>query len=282
MRIHLYDFLEASTIEPKKELEKLHYLFSEEEVFFPDHPKITLERFVDYFFFRDMSFRGTYLDVNDIRTELRIRKEDFNFYHSLNEVFLFSELLWGIAEEGRITIEEFPDIDYQMDTIKRNIRTILDKTGYSLHNIGTQQKAKYIIVKKDNLVEQAHQLITDKNVSLAVIEYNRYNLQGNLYKKQAILAVLANYVEPILHSNKLKSNGYTQLQSDAGFLLNNFHIRHNNRTGTKQKDYISTINDEELEKWYDKAYTVMLSVIVEEQNVDTHLELEQLKASHKW
>ena len=54
---------------------------------------------------------------------------------------------------------------------------------------------------------------------------------------------------------------YGKLKNDISFMLNNFDIRHNNRSGKNAKEYIANIPDDELEIWYDKAYQLMISVI---------------------
>jgi len=288
VRIHFYDLLANSVINPKEELQKLCTLFSSETYYWRGaFTDISLEEYINRVVFRKLSFRGSFIDIASMRSSLGISEANFSFRSPsvqipLEKLILFCEFLLAVGIEGESQLQEVPAFHRQMTTIMENILHLLEKIDHRLENISETEAIRYIIVKKNKLTAQAVELITEKPIALSAIEYNHFSLRGDLSRKQAILTALANYVEPILHSNKLKNNGYSQLQSDAGFLLNNFHIRHNNKTGTKQKDYIITVSDKDLEQWYDRAYTVMLSVIVEEQNVDTHLELEKLKVSHKW
>ena len=107
-------------------------------------------------------------------------------------------------------------------------------------------------------------------------------MKGDLEGKRKSLLAIADYIEPILKSRKLQDNGYKQLESDVGFLLNCFHIRHNNKTGSKAQDYITSIDDEQLEEWYDNAYNTMLSVIIISEEIGVSAELTGLKQTYNW
>lgn len=288
MRTHFYDLLASSVVDPRAEALQLHYLLSEEKIYWAGHGRLrTLETHIDETFFRALSFRGTHLCIADMRKALNVRKGSFEGAgprtpSTFNMLLLFSEFLLAVASEGESRLMQAPPFHQQMNTIVNNILHFVDKTNHRLENIGDTGTPRYIIVEKNKLTAQAVGMIEERPVALAAIEYNHFTLHGDLSGKQTILLQLANYVEPILHSNILKDNGYAQLQSDTGFVLNNLHIRHNNKTGTKRKDYTATVSDEDLETWYDRAYSLMLSVIVAKENVVAHTDIEQLKSQYKW
>ena len=106
--------------------------------------------------------------------------------------------------------------------------------------------------------------------------------KGDLDKKRKILASLGGYVEPTLKSRVLQNSGYKQLESDIGFVLNNFNIRHNNKTGAKAQDYIISCSDKELEGWYDKAYNMLVAVIIINEHISVQQELAEIKSKYKW
>lgn len=288
MQFHFYDLLTESVIDPKEELKRLCSLFSSEKLYSDgSFTSYSLEKYIDMYVFRGLSFRGSYINISDMRSALNLSENDFNldFSHSvitIETLFLFSEFLLALAMEGERKIREEEEFNRQMSVIVENIIHFVNKTNHRLENISDNDTAHYIIVEKNKLTSQAVELVTDRTVALAAIEYNHFALRGKLDKKQSILNAIANHVEPILKSNILKHNGFAQLQSDAGFVLNNFHIRHNNKDGANRKDYIASISDGDLEKWYDKAYNILLSVIVEQENVATHSELETLKSTYNW
>lgn len=286
MAKHFYDLINDIVIDPKRELRQLCHLFSHEKLY-DDRRNLTLEKYIDKHIFRTLSFRGTFITVEALRaalslTELDFALDDDSLSPSISSLFIFCEFLLGLAVEGEELLNDDIRAKQQMNTIFSNILTITDRTNHEVHNVGNEEQPRFIIVEKNKLASQAREFIDEQFIALAVIEYNHYSLRGNANEKRRILTELANYVEPILKSNILRENGFAQLQNDTGFILNNFHIRHNNKTGVNSKEYVSALPDTELEKWYDKAYNLMLSVIVEAQNIRTHHEIEQLKQSYKW
>ena len=288
MRMHFYDLLTNSVINPKEELQKLCTLFSGERHYWSGAFKgISLEEYIDRVIFRNLSFRGSYIGIEGMRRSLGISEDDFSFNSHcvsvpLEKLFLFCEFLLALGSEGESKLKEVPEFYTQMLTIVENISHLLDKTNHCLENISETDTARCIIVPKNKLTTQAVELIAEKPVALSAIEYNHFSLRGDLSRKRAVLTTLANYVEPILHSGILKNNGYAQLETDTGFILNNFHIRHNNKEGTKRREYTAALSDGALEKWYDRAYTMMLMVIVAQDNAAVHAEIKELKQSYNW
>ena len=136
----------------------------------------------------------------------------------------------------------------------------------------------YIIIEKNPAVSEAIEHIKDENVSNKIIEYNRYLLKGKRTKKRSILNEISNYVEPILKDRTFPD---TTLQSDAGFLINNFHIRHNNLEGPKKQDYTASLNPKQLEEWYDKTYTTLLMLIIANEQRHIQNELKELR-KYNW
>ena len=43
-----------------------------------------------------------------------------------------------------------------------------------------------------------------------------------------------------------------------------------------------SINDEELEKWYDRTYDVLIQAILTNENITVEKDIEQLKKDYKW
>lgn len=86
----------------------------------------------------------------------------------------------------------------------------------------------------------------------------------------------------MLKSRKFQGTEYNNIAKNAGFFLNKFHIRHNNKEGAKAQDYIVGLNDSQLEVWYDKIYNVLLSVIILDKQIDIDSELSELKKNYNW
>lgn len=123
-----------------------------------------------------------------------------------------------------------------------------------------QSKGYYKLIENKQLVRE----IADKSckdVAIRLYEYNAIDNKNNLEKKKEILFYLATITEPITKTYKKKAGDIYDLYHILDFALNNFHIRHNNKTGTKKKAYIASLTDEELIKIYDKVYDLILEVL---------------------
>ena len=196
--------------------------------------------------------------------------------NSLDDLFLLSELCIMLLPH-QYTIQN-SDLHDQSTTIHENILCFLEKLNYKLVSIDNERR---IIVEKNPATTQAVALVDD-TTAISLIEYNHYALKGNLVKKRQILTSLGAFIEPILKSHILNNSGYKQLESDVGFMLNNFHVRHNNKEGAKAQEYIVSLNEAQLEEWYDKLYNAILSVIIINEHIPTQNHIATLKTTHKW
>ena len=116
--------------------------------------------------------------------------------------------------------------------------------------------------------------IVENNVSKAVIEYNHFTMKGKLDEKQKILKLLGYKFEG--KQEELKNINST-LEENTRFMLNNVNIRHNNTEGKSKKKAICDMEVNELEKWYDETYQLLLLGFLELDNVERMDKIKQLK-----
>jgi len=118
---------------------------------------------------------------------------------------------------------------------------------------------------------------TDSEFSYKVIEYNHFLLKGNIDRKREILNTIASKFEAV--RPQLKAIGFKDIESDAGYLINNLNIRHNNADpqSTSYKTYIATMPPTELEEWYDKTYDVLLLALLASDFSEIHNDIQDLK-----
>ncbi len=66
------------------------------------------------------------------------------------------------------------------------------------------------------------------------------------------------------------------------FMLNNLNVRHNNvnEKDKKYKAYTAHMNDEELEKWYDELYQMILLAILELEQIYRNRLVDELKSHY--
>ena len=160
-----------------------------------------------------------------------------------------------------------------------NVDIILEKTGYVITEL-KNGSGLWEIVKKDALASAVVEDLPDADVALAVLDYNHFQIKGDITKKRELLVSIGRYVEPLIEDSELKRSHYS-LVDDVKFCLNNLHIRHNNESGRNAKEFVEKMPDEELERWYDKAYRSMLLLIEEHKQLETHKEIDALKKNFK-
>jgi hypothetical protein len=156
------------------------------------------------------------------------------------------------------------------------INTLEKKLGLTTRTMGD----RVLLYPENATLEKAIESCEDEDVQWEMIRYVREKL--GLSEKRKVLTELGNHIEPILKSRALQNAGYKQLESDVGFMLNNFHVRHNNKNGAKAQDYIVSLNDTQLEEWYDKLYNAILAVIIINDHIPTQTGIESLKKTYNW
>lgn len=276
-RKNLYDVLNELEFDVEKEYDRLWYLLNEKKMSF-HQTSIPFIGYIDIFVFDHLPVRGTANNLSDLFNDLELN----NICYDIDDLFLLSELLlvldpsiYPVADayekQQKIAIRIY-------NQIKSNIQEICSRTNHEIFDNG----GKPIIVEKNKLTSHAVELVGDTSLALSMIEYNHYALKGHLEEKKKVLLQLGNYIEPILKEHLLKNEGFGNLESDAGFILNNFHIRHNNKEGKKAQEFILSLTDDQLEDWYDKAYNTLLSVIIGKEQISISKELKQLKQEYNW
>lgn len=136
-----------------------------------------------------------------------------------------------------------------------------------------EDEEKVLLVEK-NAAATAVAETMEPSISYKVIEYNHFLLKGKIEEKRNILLALADKFEPIRPELK-KVN--SKLESNIGYLLNKMNIRHNNKDGKMAGGYVANLSSEELEKWYDETYQMLLLAFLEKENVERNQKIDELK-----
>ncbi|GHS87491.1 hypothetical protein FACS189487_03760 [Campylobacterota bacterium] len=250
-------------------------MFVEEKVCVKYIGMLTLADYLNKHIFRKIPLRRSYLDIRDMMNSLGLTDNQSTF----DALFLLCELIVGIYEQGKAEIVKYYAAIEPINTLVENINFILGKTN---HKLIKNSNGDRIIIEDNKTATQAAGLVEDPSTAFKILEYNHYALKGDVHKKKAILLAIGNYVEPILQDKVFKKSAYKQLADDAGFLLNNFHIRHNNKDGKTKNKYLDTTedNENELEQWYDKTYNTLLMLIIAKEQICISKELKEIKAQY--
>lgn len=136
------------------------------------------------------------------------------------------------------------------------------------------QKAYYdpeteqCLIGEDSAQVTAAVEATEPETASQILHYNHRQLAGNITAKRVILKNLADYLEG--RKDELKSVNM-QLFTDINSAVNNLSIRHNNldpRNPNRYKEKLARMSQEELERWYDDVYQMVLLAILEMDNVE--------------
>lgn len=265
------------------EYEKIEFLLSENKVIGQldrwggrKMPVLTMEDYINQVVFSDWNLRGTFLSINEMREGLEIDKNEL-LSPDINEEKILDFLQYAINCTIRVeaTIKKF-DALYIADKnytklLSDNIRALL-----------TRLKATFELDKKTNEIFVAYQddlsvVVAENNpqISDSLSEYNRIDNRGDLKRKGEILCTLFKSLEPI--EKKFKGTEYASLASDTTFLFNKIGARH-----WVENDKIASVTflkmtPDELEKWYDKTYTMFISCMVTSAYLDIKPEIKQIK-----
>lgn len=275
MRKTFFDILENLEINAKKEYDTLLYLFTVERKIFCYGERNSVAEFIDNAYFRDLEIRGRYTALSDMMSDLELNIASDN----IDDLFVFCEFLAAVMPKNKVELYG-RYMTSQYNVIMGNIKNILDKTNHQF--VKDPQKDRLMIFEKSKTASLAAQIVEDNEIAFELLEYNHYALKNNLSMKRKILASIGAYIEPILRERTLSNCGYKDLESNAGFLLNKFNIRHNNKDGKTAQDYIVSISDEQLEKWYDRTYDVLIQVIITNENIAVEKDIKQLKQDYTW
>lgn len=275
MRKNFYELLSEMKLDIYSEYTTLMYLLREEECY----AYHTAEYYIDNNIFRQLTFRGTSTSLSNMFNKLGLGM----FSDKLDDLLLLCEILIAIYSESKLnSYGSIPrDFKEQMNTIKGNIDAILQKANYEV-NVMPNNKNRKIIVSKNPATVLAAEVVGDISVATNLFEYNYYAIKGHLEEKRIILNAIASYLEPSLKVKELKDTSYKTLESELSFLLNKFHVRHNNKDGANTQEYIVGLSDSQLEEWYDKIYTTSIMYILARENISIHKELDELKKNYTW
>lgn len=274
MRRNFYELLSERVFDVQKEYSTLWRLFCVEKCYHTSYSSNSMARWVDDALFRKLPFRGSFTTLKDMMDEFGIQERT---RANMDKVLLFCEMLLAFLPLHNVVYDEY--LAKQRQTIFENIAYIMERTNREIKH---DPNGHAIIVEKNKAATLAAQLVNDDVIAFELIEYNHFALKGDLEGKKKLLFSIAAHIEPILKSHVLQKGGYKQLESDAGFLFNNFHIRHNNKVGAKAQDYITTVKDSDLEEWYDKAYEVALSVIIINDYLTIGQDIADIKSKYTW
>lgn len=241
---------------------------------------ITPIEFADTYCFLEWKNRHSYLNIEDMADDLDIELDEGSIPDDLTTIEILKYLEFAINIimlcDNKI-LQENSKYGYNNKywILDENINIVLEHLNFCKQEINNEEK---IILIEKNASAIAVAEIVDEDTACKVIEYNHYLLKGDIDKKKEILLQLANKYEGMKSNIK---NLNSKLDDDIGFMLNNIHIRHNNKSGKSKKDYVSKMRKDTMEKWYDETYQMLLLAFLLNEQPSRSKKISQLKEKIK-
>ena len=243
------------------EIRKINRLFAKEYYFVQGEDNyITLKRVVKECLFNNWRYRGTCVDIDEyfIRAQASIsdysRNKESTIINHLEVMENFLKLYFDNEE----TLRQIYSIKFyaELESVFYDLIITLEKRmGLTTR----EYKDKIILYPKNAPLEKVVDLIEDEDVQWELIRYVREDL--SLTEKRKSLAYLATnlYIE----EDKTEQDEYIkELIKKAGNILNNLHIRHNNKTGKWENKALKDLDKNDAIALCDMVYNEMLTIVL--------------------
>lgn len=277
MRKSIFDIV-AENMDLENEAERIVAMAEDEKVLDDRfNTRYTLFQFVNKYCFHDWAFRNHCVDVDDFLNTLDFDELKESASYDVDSMLTLIELIYNfwILSEQKVN-DDSGDFDcfgnyYHLKNVMDDILAQYNHMAY----IDKKNNCVLVIENKPE-VTAATEIVPDE-LSLDVIRYNHKSLQGDIEAKRAILLRFGAELES---KRKMLNQINRQLEDNIFFMLNNLHIRHNNKSKknpSKYKEYVAEMESARLEKWYDELYQMILLAFLLLDDVSREASVDELK-----
>lgn len=280
MRKSIFE-IAAETIDIKSEVERIFKIFKVETTLCVDsYDYKSICKFVDEYCFGDWSKRGHFINTEDFLQALDFYKLKTRAANDSDSLLTFIELIYNFWYLTYLSFDnelfenklEWCGNYFHLQELMDDILQQYNHKAY----INDAEECVLVVEDKEEVTAVAE--ILPSQLSYDVIKYNHIALKGDIELKKSILIKLGSELEP--KRKELKAIN-KKLEDDIFFMLNNSNIRHNNRSKkepAKYKEYIAKMNKNQLEKWYDELYQMILLAFLLLDNEERTEKIKELKA----
>lgn len=267
--IHLHDILGMKINDYELERQRIEVLFKKTK-FHDDsyYGLVTYKDVVDQAF-STSRIRGTAISLDDFMNQCAVHWKK----PSLDALLFYCEVVFNVVMSTNDDIRYHTTASRLADQMLGNIFRILEKTGYDLQK---GEDGIYFVAQKNAVATDVIQELDDKHLALAILEYNRFSMKGEIERKRELLNVIGQAVEPILKDATAKARS-PEVFDDVRFALNRLNIRHNNVAGANEQPALKKLSKEALETAYDDLYSSMLVLLKISQLKEGHARMDALK-----
>lgn len=259
MRRTFFDLLKDSHVDVNIELQKLNDLFRQ-DCCYQWGESYSLYDLVSENFAKQYKRREHFLSLQELLNAISLECFDISEF---DKYFIYAEMYVDLI--SILDGSGNKDIESQKQVIKCQIEMVISSLGYKFIVVDDRQ----IIVENNVFANEATQVVTefaDIKEALSILEYNHFSNKGNIDRKKEILIKIASLLEPwrddlnnnIAFKDVLKLDNKKVLAVEKLFrMFNTLNIRHNN-----DGQQLTNMDDNTVEAWYDKIYTMSLFVIL--------------------
>ena len=286
-RKNIFELL-AENINIKTDYERILDLYQKRQVVTYGLLSYTLHDFVDEYCFASWKNRGRCVDLQDFLHTIRFDNMCWNIRQrntpSLDSYILFTETIYNfwmlahnyITAHGMLYLDKVNNdfgttISYEFSCtelfffLKTVILDSLSQLNYTVYY--DEDKEQALVVENKSEVTSVAEIVDD-SLSLDVIRYNHFRLKGDLKAKKLILHTMGLDLEG--KRPKLKEIN-SRVQNNLFGLINKLNIRHGDDENKKITNELSV---EELEKWYDELYQMMLYAYLDIDSINRNKKAE--------
>ncbi len=259
-------------LETKAVMGDFHDAMIQIEMLFQSHilsfgyKEYTLENYADRRCFSEWKAREGCRDTDAMRAGLNIDGILRSGEPSENEVLTYVQYVLNVAELCRRAFNRDDAAGYDFDIrnytlLLSRVRELLKRLNYDYRYVA--DKEFIFILPHDEAADAAIPDAPSDPLYGALTEYRSTTAMGDLEKKRSILAGLGETIRS--YPDNLSPEN-SVLYSRIEFLLNNVHIRNDNREGDDRIERVASMTEQELESWYDETYRMVLLRILNHDN----------------
>lgn len=261
-----------------KEMNKIAELFAGVKISYGDYftqrapQQYSIEQIFEWNCFPKWKQRGPYLSCAEMKADLNIPN---SFSNNMDDIIKGLEYYINILRmvEEKLNFSRNMQFSYPpaYPMLLKNIDILLEHLNYEEQVFA--QDEKVILVPKNPAATAVAEITDKEHIAFAILKYNHNSLKGNIAEKKSLLLSIANEYEPLL---KNPINGFSDYFDKANCLLNNLNLRHNNLEGRDKREIVCEMPAEELEKWYDELYQLLLFCVLIKDNIKRKKEIDDL------
>lgn len=260
-----------------KEMNKIAELFSDIKITATNPLNFqsgiySIEQLFEWNCFPKWKQRGPYLSCAEMKADLNIPN---SFSNNMDDIIKGLEYYINVLRmvEEKLNFSRNMQFSYPpaYPMLLKNIDILLEHLNYEEQVFA--QDEKVILVPKNPAATVVAEITDKEHIAFAILKYNHNSLKGNIAEKKSLLLSIANEYEPLL---KNPINGFSDYFDKANCLLNNLNLRHNNLEGRDKREIVCEMPAEELEKWYDELYQLLLFCVLIKDNVKRKKEIDDL------